>query len=152
VLVRFLSNLAVLLAGALLLAASLSFAAATTSWLGLGAACAVLVIVLAALPVRGRGPVQRCFDLIVLAVAAWSVVAARAFAADTARWLMFASAWAWLAAGALAQAIAALELARALRRLAPVGGSAAGAPAAEGHPESRARVGTNAHPGARSRR
>lgn len=87
---RFLSNLLVLLVGALMMGAHLAFAPPAAAWLMFAGACAVAMAVAGALPVRGRGTPQRLLDLCVLTIAAWSVIASRTFDAGTASWLGFA--------------------------------------------------------------
>lgn len=138
----------VLLAGALLLCAVFAFGAGTLGWLGLAGACLVLVVALASFPVRGRGGQQRLLDLLVVATGGWTVVASRAFTAGNLHWLMFASAWAWLALGTLGIALAAADASRAIALLPDEDPGAAPAE----HPPSRLRGRVVAAPGPRSRR
>lgn len=89
---RFSSNLLSLLAGALLACCALSMRPEVAAWIGLGVGAAVALVTLGAFATRGRGVVQRWLDALVAALAAWTIVASRAFAAGSElKWLMFAS-------------------------------------------------------------
>ncbi len=89
---RFASNLAVLLLGAFLAAASFAFAPPTVGWLALAVGAVAGLCVLAAFAMRERGVAQRAFDACTLPLAAWTVVSSRVFAGAAERWLAFASA------------------------------------------------------------
>ena len=87
---RFASNLLVLIAGAVLTAASLGFGAATAAWVALGVGCFAVVVVLAVFPVAGRGGAQRLVDLCAVVTGAWTIVSSRTFGGVTQHWLVFA--------------------------------------------------------------
>jgi hypothetical protein len=87
---RFISNLLVLLVGGFLTAASFAFASDVLGWIGLAAGCVIVVGVLAAFAVRGRGIAQRALDLCIVLSGAWAIVASRSFTDETLRWLTFA--------------------------------------------------------------
>jgi hypothetical protein len=88
---RFISNVAGMLLGAFLVAASLSFASGPLAWEGLAAACVLVVTVLVAFLMRGRGVAQRALDVALIAVGAWTIVASRSFDGALLKWLMFTS-------------------------------------------------------------
>lgn len=113
-LVRFLSNLFSTLVGSLLLVACFAFRPTVLGWLTLAAGCAVLVVVLGAFPVRGRGAPQRMLDLAALVLAAWTVVAGRAFSGGTLKWTSVGEAFAVLGLGAIGLLMGELELRAAL--------------------------------------
>lgn len=114
--VRFLSNLWTLLAGSLLLSACFAFGAGTLGWLGLAAGCAVLVVLLGAFAVRGRGWPQRGLDLLTAILASWTIVAARAFTGSSLRWLTVGEAFALLGLGVLGLVIGQIQLRAAVTR------------------------------------
>lgn len=86
---RFVSNVLVLIAGVMLVAFSLVFGSRVLGWVGLGLGCLVVVIVLAAFPVRGRGVPQRIVDALVLVGAGWLIVATRSFSGPPLKWICF---------------------------------------------------------------
>ena len=89
---RFSSNMLALLAGALLTCCALSMRPYIAAWIGLGAGAAIALVTLIAFATRGRGTVQRWLDVLIGALAAWTIVASRAFAPGSGlKWLMFAS-------------------------------------------------------------
>jgi hypothetical protein len=89
---RFSSNMLSLLAGAFLTCCALAMRTHVAAWIGLGAGCAIALVTLGAFATRGRGAVQRWLDVLVAALAAWTIVASRAFGPGPGlKWLMFAS-------------------------------------------------------------
>jgi hypothetical protein len=95
---RFVSNLLVLLAGALLTCASLGMSIEAAGWIGLGVGAITALSTLVAFAVRGRGLLQRLLDGVLVLLGAWTVVASRAFAGDgSLKWLMFSAGVALLA-------------------------------------------------------
>jgi hypothetical protein len=124
VLARLLSNLFVAIAGALLLVACFAFRPDVLGWLAAAAGCAVLVVVLVAFAMRGRGRVQRVLDAATMAVAAWTIVAGRSLDGTQLKWWSVGQAVALLTLGVAALLSGELELRSALRRLAsaPAGG------------------------------
>lgn len=114
--VRSLSNLWLTLAGGLLLAACFAFAPGTLGWLALAAGCAVLVGLLGAFALRGRGWPQRALDLLAMALAGWTVVASRTFAGSTLRWLSVGESFALLGLGVLSTLLGQLQLRAAIER------------------------------------
>jgi hypothetical protein len=86
---RFISNLVVLIAGSFLVTASFAFGSEVLGWVGLAAGCVILLTVLVAFAVRGRGIAQRALDACVVLGGAWSIVAARSFTGGNLKWLTF---------------------------------------------------------------
>jgi hypothetical protein len=89
---RFSSNLLLAIVGGAVAACSLLFAPAVVRWLALGAGCAAVAITLLAFAIRGRGLAQRLLDAPVVALGAWTIVAATTFTGATQRWTSFANA------------------------------------------------------------
>lgn len=95
---RFVSNLLVLLAGALLVCVSLALSVTVSSWVGLGIGAFAALTTLVAFAVRGRGLLQRILDGVLALLSAWTIVAARAFPGEASlKWLMFSSGAAFVA-------------------------------------------------------
>jgi hypothetical protein len=115
--VRFLSNMFVVIAGALLLTASSAVRLSVLSWLALAAGCAVAVVLLVAFPVRGRGNIQRRFDVATMAIAVWTIVAARSLSSGELNWWILGDASAFFALGIGGLLSGQLELRAALSRL-----------------------------------
>ena len=88
---RFASNVAVLLAGAALVALDFALPLESAGWVGLGIGCFAAMVTLAAFPVRGRGGAQRGIDACVVLLAAWTIVAARVFGGSALEWIVFGS-------------------------------------------------------------
>ncbi len=88
---RFTSNLVLLLGGAFLVSASLAFSASVIGWLALANGALILLTILSAFALRGRGVAQRVLDAFGFATAVWTVVASRCFAGADLRWLTFAN-------------------------------------------------------------
>lgn len=84
---RFVSNLLVLVVGALLMADRFLFGPGTAHWLGFGAGCFIVCVVGVAFLVRGRGSLQRILDLIMALAGGWMVLAALAYDPGSAGWI-----------------------------------------------------------------
>lgn len=99
---RFISNLLVAVFATVQLVACFAFPPAVTGWLGFGTSCATVVTVLIAFAFRGRGPAQRGLDLVVLLIGVWTLIATRAYAGETVKWVSFsggAAVWGLAMAG-----------------------------------------------------
>lgn len=94
---RFITNLGLGLAGAVVVTASMAFGAYVTGWLMFGVALSVLTLLGLAQLDRGRGLVQRLLDAGTGTLAAWAVVASAVFAGATVTWLTFAEAIGFIA-------------------------------------------------------
>jgi hypothetical protein len=113
---RFGSNIVTLLAGAVLVALTLGLATTAAGWVALGSGCLVAVVTLIAFAVRGRGHGQRAIDVVLIAVATWTIVSSRTFDGAPLKWLTIANGCA-MAAFALTGLIAhEVRLERSIRR------------------------------------
>lgn len=86
---RFVSNVLVLIASAVLVTFSLVFPPAVVAWIALGLGSLVAVIVLAAFAMRGRGVGQRIVDVLMILSGAWLIVASRTFSGAPLKWITF---------------------------------------------------------------
>jgi hypothetical protein len=86
---RFVSNLIVMIAAETLVAFALAFRAGVLGWLGFGLGCLVVVVVLAAFVVRGRGVAQRVVDVLIVLAGGWLIVASRSFGGVPLKWISF---------------------------------------------------------------
>jgi len=87
---RYLTNSALVLAGAFLVVASQAFGVSIFEWIMLGIG-ALAVVMAGAAVLRSRGRVQRSLDGTIGVLGAWTVVASLVFAGATVTWLGFAS-------------------------------------------------------------
>src|SRR5579884_2222725 len=93
---RYLTNVALMIAGAFLVVTSQAFGVAVFEWLMFG--IGVLAVLLSgAIAVRGRGLPQRGLDGIIGILGAWTIVASLVLAGATVTWLGFASGVAFVA-------------------------------------------------------
>lgn len=93
---RYLSNVALFLAGAFLVVTSQAFGISVFEWLMLGTG--VLAVLLSgAIVLRGRGLPQRSIDAIIGILGAWTIVASLVFTGAAMTWLGFASGAAFVA-------------------------------------------------------
>lgn len=92
---RYLSNIALTIAGAFLVVVSQVWAAPTFMWLMFGIGIVALVLAGAG-AIPGRGIVQRTLDGAIGILAAWTIVASLVFSGSTVIWLGFASAVAFV--------------------------------------------------------
>ena len=93
---RYLTNVALMLAGAFLVVTSQAFGVAVFEWLMLGVGV-VAVLLSGAIAARGRGVPQRSLDAIIGVLGAWTIVASLVFAGAAVTWLGFASGAAFVA-------------------------------------------------------
>jgi hypothetical protein len=84
---RFISNIALGLAGAFVVVASQAFSSGVTGWIALGVGVGALVVVGAAQFVGSRGLTQRALDGVTALLAVWTVVASVIFTGTTLTWL-----------------------------------------------------------------
>jgi hypothetical protein len=101
---RYLSNVALMIAGAFLVVVSQAFVPATFEWLMFGVG-ALAVILSGTIVLRTRGIAQRGLDALIGILGAWTVVASLVFVGSTVIWLGFASG-----AGLVALALIGLTL------------------------------------------
>lgn len=98
--VRFAVNFVVLLAGAGLVVCAFAFSLATLDWVGVGVGAVAVLVALTSFAARHQGTYQRVADVVICAVGAWAIVAARVMA-DGHRWLEFGAGAALAGLGAL---------------------------------------------------
>ena len=115
--VRFVSNVLVVIAGALLAGIAFAVDSDLLGWLAFGVGCGALLVVLAAFPVRGRGTLQRVLDLVAMLVAAWTIVASRSFGGSALSWWTLCEGAALFTLGIAGLLSGELEVRAALRRL-----------------------------------
>jgi hypothetical protein len=99
---RFVSNLLVTAYATILLVACFAFRPAVIGWIGFAMSCATVATVLIAFAFRGRGPLQRSLDLLLVVIGAWTIIAARAYSGGSVKWLSFsggAALWALAVVG-----------------------------------------------------
>lgn len=87
---RFLSNVALALAGGFLVVASQVFGTSVLEWLALAMGLGALALVGAVQVDRMRGNLQRAFDILAGALGVWTVVASVVFVGSALTWLSFA--------------------------------------------------------------
>lgn len=89
---RFISNVALGLAGAVVVAASQAFSPSITGWLMFGVSLGVLAILALVQLDRTRGSVQRLLDAATGVLAVWSAVASVVYTGTMLTWLSFGEA------------------------------------------------------------
>jgi hypothetical protein len=87
---RFISNVALALAGAGVVVASQAFTPSVTGWVTFGVSLGSLALLALVQLDRARGLVQRLLDSVTGVLAIWSAVASVAFSGTTLTWLSFA--------------------------------------------------------------
>jgi hypothetical protein len=102
---RFISNVALAVAGASVVVASQAFSPRVTGWVMFGVSLGTLALLAVAQLDRARGRVQHLLDAGTGVLALWSAVASVVYSGTTLMWLSFAEA-AGLVAFALAGLIA----------------------------------------------
>jgi len=89
---RFISNVALAVAGAVVVVASQTFSTSLTGWLTFGVSLGALALLAVVQRDRARGRVQRMLDAGTGALALWSAVASVVYTGTTLMWLSFAEA------------------------------------------------------------
>lgn len=99
---RFISALAALAGGCVTLVTALELRAPTIAWVAFAIAAGVLLVVLGAFAVRGRGRLTRTLDVLTAVTCGWGIVAMRCFAGPhLLKWLAFGQGAAIAALGVL---------------------------------------------------
>lgn len=111
---RFVTNFIGLLAGAGLVTGIFAFPGDTGGWVSVGAGGVAIVAALVNFALAHQGLYQRCADVIMAAVGAWAIVAARVLTGNP-RWLEFGAGAALAALGAIGLVVRELELNRGLQ-------------------------------------
>jgi hypothetical protein len=94
---RFITNMALALAGGFLVVASQAFSPGRTGWLAFGIGIGVVVVLGAAQLDSERGSIQRALDLAAGGLAIWTIVASVVFTGTTLTWLSFGEALGFVA-------------------------------------------------------
>lgn len=108
---RFTTNFLVLLLGAALLVVAFAFAHATTSWTAVGAGAAAVLAAAYNFAQPDQGGYQRIADIVIAAVGAWAIVAARIMTYG-GRWLVVGAALGLAALGAIGLVVREAQLRR----------------------------------------
>jgi hypothetical protein len=111
---RFAANFVVLLIGAGLVVTTFAFSATTVDWVAVGVGAAAIVLALYSFAQRHQGVYQRIADVVICAVGAWAIVAARVMSGH-GRWAEFAAGAGLAALGALGLVVREARLARGLQ-------------------------------------
>ena len=96
---RFISNVALAIAGAVVVVASQAFSASVTGWLMFGISLGVLALLAVVQRDRARGGIQRLLDVATGVVALWSTVASVVYTGMTLTWMSFAGGLGFVALG-----------------------------------------------------
>jgi hypothetical protein len=83
---RFISNVALAVAGAFVVVASQTFTPSVTGWLTFGVSLGALALLAVVQLDRARGSIQRMLDAGIGALALWSAVASVVFTGTTLTW------------------------------------------------------------------
>src|SRR5262245_25703985 len=113
---RFISNLALAVAGATVVVSTQSFSAGTAGWIMFGVSLGTLALLIVVQRNREGGLVQAVLDVTIGVLAVWSAVASVVYAGSTLTWLTFAEACGLVAlalAGLVAHEVATERLVRA---------------------------------------
>ena len=96
---RFISNVALAIAGAVVVVASQAFSSSLTGWLTFGVSLGALALLAVVQRDRARGRLQRMLDVATGALALWSAVASVVYTGTTLTWLSFGEAIGFVALG-----------------------------------------------------
>ncbi len=111
---RFTVNFAVLLLGAGLVVTTFAFSATTVDWVAVGVGGAAAIMALSSFALPHQGAYQRIADVVICAVGAWAIVAARVLTPD-GRWLEFGAGAGLAAFGAIGLVVREASLGRGLQ-------------------------------------
>jgi hypothetical protein len=96
---RFISNIALAVAGAFVVVASQTFTPSVTGWLTFGVSLGALALLAVVQLDRARGYIQRVLDAATGALALWSAVASVVFTGTTLTWWSLAEGIGFVALG-----------------------------------------------------
>ena len=96
---RFISNVALAIAGAVVVVSSQAFSASVTGWLMFGISLGVLALLAVAQRDRARGGIQRLLDVGIGVLALWSAAASVVYSGMTLTWMSFAEGLGFVALG-----------------------------------------------------
>jgi hypothetical protein len=111
---RFTANFVVLLLGAGLVVTVFAFSATTVDAVALGVGAAATLAALYSFALPHQGAYQRVADVVICAVGAWTIVAARVLD-PSGRWLVFSAGAALAALGAIGLVVREARLGRGLQ-------------------------------------
>jgi peptidoglycan/LPS O-acetylase OafA/YrhL len=86
---RFISNVALAIAGAIVVVASQTFTSSVTGWVTFGVSLGALALLALVQLDRNRGRMQRLLDAGIGGLALWSAVASVVYTGTTLTWLSF---------------------------------------------------------------
>jgi len=95
----FISNVALAIAGAVVVVSSQALSASVTGWLMFGISLGVLALLAVAQRDRARGGIQRLLDAGIGVLALWSAVASVVYSGRTLTWMSFAEGLGFVALG-----------------------------------------------------
>jgi hypothetical protein len=111
---RFTANFVVQLLGAGLVVTTFAFSSTTVSWVAVGVGGAAVLLALYSFALPDQGAYQRSADVVICAVGAWAIVAARVLTPG-GRWLEFSAGAGLAALGAVGLVVREVDLRRGLR-------------------------------------
>jgi hypothetical protein len=111
---RFTANFLVLLFGAGLVVVTFAFSTTTAGWVGVGAGGGAVLVALYSFALPHQGAYQRTADVVICAVGAWAIVAARVLPPG-GRWLEFSAGAGLAALGAIGLVVREARLATGLQ-------------------------------------
>ena len=111
---RFTANFLVLLLGAGLVVTTFAFSTTTAGWVGVGVGGAAALVALYSFALPHQGAYQRTADVVICAVGAWAIVAARVLTPG-GRWLEFSAGAGLAALGAIGLVVREARLATGLQ-------------------------------------
>lgn len=117
---RFISNVALAIAGAVVVVSSQAFSASVTGWLMFGISLGVLALLAVAQRDRARGGIQRLLDVGIGVLALWSAVASVVYSGMTLTWMSFAEGLGFVALGVVGLIAHELQTERVVHSLETV--------------------------------
>jgi hypothetical protein len=117
---RFISNVALAIAGAVVVVSSQAFSASVTGWLMFGISLGVLALLAVAQRDRARGGIQSLLDAGIGVLALWSAVASVVYSGMTLTWMSFAEGLGFVALGVVGLIAHELQTERVVHSLETV--------------------------------
>ena len=117
---RFISNVALAIAGAVVVVSSQAFSASVTGWLMFGISLGVLALLAVVQRDRARGGIQRLLDAAIGVLALWSAVASVVYSGMTLTWMSFAEGLGFVALGVIGLIAHELQTERVVHSLETV--------------------------------
>ena len=117
---RFISNVALAIAGAVVVVSSQAFSASVTGWLMFGISLGALALLAVVQRDRARGAIQRLLDVGIGVLALWSAVASVVYSGMTLTWMSFAEGLGFVALGVVGLVAHELQTERVVHSLETV--------------------------------